>query len=517
MKLTFQLKHELPKLAWVAKVELQKQQTTITHGLWVEILEQGFIEGIWDGTFSEVSFDSAPCVFGSGAVARGETITFVSSTSTTDYLYWWSNNDSSLVCVANSLPLLLASLDDELDSDVKDYDSINNSIMLGINRYIKKIPTLKGSINRLMHWNLSVAPGQVSEREKPLPPTFTVFNDYFTYLTTCYKRLASNAKDAIRSRPMAIFSTQSKGYDSTTANAIAKDYGIDIVFTVKKGRAIGYYATEDKRLEVDDDGTAICKSFGLRCVPIERRALEADSGMEYLFYACIHSTGDFNLQQINDYVERPTMLITGCLGDLVWSSTKYHMERPGLINSDLMRGDLGSHSLTEVRLQTGYVQLAFPYIGARSLADIFRITESEEMSPWQLQIDEYDRPISRRIAEQAGLTRDMFGQKKIASVFEYPFPTIPINKQLRLDYLDFLVQKCVLARWQILLIPLARKWNSIIWMTSPRRHVLNYYLERAFSKLLHKEFSFPLVYKQLDSSLFCFCVNRRIKDYRSVL
>jgi len=139
------------------------------------------------------------------------------------------------------------------------------------------------------------------------------------------------------------------------------------------------------------------------------------------------------------------------------------------------------------------------------------------MSPWQLQIDEYDRPISRRIAEQAGLTRDMFGQKKTASTFEYPFPTIPINKQLQLDYLNFLAQKCVLARWQILLIPLARWWNSIIWTTSPRRHVWNYYLKSALSKLLRKQFSFPLVYKQLGSSLFCFCVNRRIKDYRSVL
>jgi len=218
-------------------------------------------------------------------------------------------------------------------------------------------------------------------------------------------------------------------------------------------------------------------------------------------------------------VERPTMLITGCLGDL-WYSTKYHIDTwwstTGLPNADLMRADLGLHSLTEVRLQAGYVQLAFPYIGGRSMVDIFRITESEEMSPWQLQIA-YDRPIPRRIAEQAGLQRDMFGQKKTASVLEYPFPTIPINKQLQLDYLDFLVQKCVLARWQILLLPLVRKWNSIIWTTSPRRHVWNYYLERALSKLLHKEFSFPLVYKQLDSSLFCFCVNRRIKDYRSVL
>lgn len=515
MKLTFKLNQKLPKLAWIAHVDPLDHRTKVTHGPWVEVFEQGFIEGVWDGPFAQAAFDHSACVFGSGAVIKGETVVFVSSTSTTDYLYWWSSDDTSHVVVANSLPLLLASQDDELDPRVEDYDLINKSLMSGINRYITKIPSRKGGVNRLMHWNLTVAPGQVKRQDKPLPPAFAAFDDYFAYLSASYGLLAENARDVGRSRPMAIFSTQSKGYDSTAANAIAKDHGVDLVFTVTKGKGKGYFADEDRHLELDDDGTAICRFFGLKCIPIERRALEHDSGMEYLFYACIQETGDFNLLQISSHVRQPTALITGCLGEL-WYGSSYYSEHPGLINPDLMRGDLGNHGLTEVRLQAGYVQLALPYIGARSREDIFRITESEEMEPWRMHTD-YDRPIPRRMAELTGLHREHFGQVKMASLLEFPAPVIPVDPDLRHEYLAFLMEQGVLSRWQARLLPLVRRWNATVWTTSPRRHAWNYYLQRAISKLMGRHFTFPQVWTRLNGSIFCFCVNKRIEDYRQAI
>lgn len=515
MELVFTLKQGLPKLAWIANVDLQEQRTMVSHGQWIEVFEQGFVEGVWDGAFAGTAFDRTPNVFGSGAVVRGEEITFVSSTSTTDYLYWRSSESGSRVSVANSLPLLLAATDDELDPRVEDYDLINDSILSGINRYVREIPTKNGVVNRLMHWNLRVALGEISEQDKPLPPTFATFHDYFAYLSTTYGLLATNAKDASRSNPLAIFSTQSKGYDSTAANAVAKNHGIDLVFTVTKGKGKGYFANEDRLVEVDDDGTAICAHFGLTCAQIERRALEVDSSMEYLFYACMHATGDFNLQQIGAHVERPTIVITGCLGE-IWYPAWYNIGQPDLLNADLVRGDLGNHGLTEVRLQAGYGQLAFPYIGARSRADIFRITESEEMMPWRLQTT-YDRPIPRRISEEAGLPRNMFGQVKMASVLEYPTPIIPIGDKLRRDYIAFLVQNRVLKRRQVFLLPVVQKWNAIVGMTSPKRHVWHYYLQRVISRLLRKPFSFPFVWRRVNGSIFCFCVNRRIKDYLGAL
>lgn len=252
-----------------------------------------------------------------------------------------------------------------------------------------------------MHWNLTVTPEQVAESDKPWPPDFRTFSDYAAYLAERYRRLAQNARDGSRSRPMAIYSTQSKGYDTTAANAVAKDQGIDKVFTVTKGKTRGYFADEDRGAEPDDDGTEICRFFGLECVSIERRAIERDPRAEYLFYASLPESGDLNLLEVGAHVVKPTVLITGCLGE-IWYPESYYAARPGRINPDLARGDLGNHGLTEVRLEAGCVQLAFPYIGARRRESVYRITNLDEMSPWRLGT-EYDRPIARRLAEQAGL------------------------------------------------------------------------------------------------------------------
>jgi hypothetical protein len=515
MQLSFQPSPLLPKLAWIAQVDTANQQASVRHGVWVETLAQGFIEGLWDGAFAQADFDRSACVFGSGAVVRGQALVFVPSTSTTDYLYWWASEDRQVVVVANSLPLLLAIQDDALDPQQPQYGDINRSVMRGIQHYTPEIPTKKGSVQRLMHWNLHVAHGRVMLIDKPSPPPFSDFKAYVAYLHQAYARLAANARDACRARPLAIFSTQSKGYDSTAANAVAKTQGVDRAFTVTKSKGKGYFAHEDHGHELDDDGRAICQFFQIDCQPIERRALEQQSAQEYLFYACMHETGDFNLLQIGEQVQQPTVLITGCLGEL-WQTAPYHQAHPGLVNANLIRGDLGNHALTEVRLEAGYVQLAFPYIGARSRADILKITESEEMAPWRLN-NAYDRPIPRRLAEETGLGRAEFGQVKMASVLEYPSPVTPVGAALRRDYLVFLVQHGLLSGLGVRLLPLAQRWNALIGTTSPRRHVWNYYLQRLLSKLSGRPFTFPTVLGRLNGAIFCFCVNKRITDYQRAL
>jgi len=513
INIEFRRQPEWPKLAWHAVFLPHEDTVVVTHGPWVETFPGGFFEGIWDGPFNDAAFDSSPNVFGSGAVIRGRTITFVSSTSTTDYLYWWSDKAGVRVEVANSLPLLLGSLGDRLDPKNHTYASINNSITSGIVRYERRIPSGKGAVNRVMHANLTVAGGQVHEHDKPLPPRFSTFGEYHDYVSASYARLAGNARDANRSQPMAIFSTQSKGYDSTAANAIAKEFGIDKVFTVTKGKANGYFADEDRQIETDDDGTEICKFFDLPCVPIDRRAAEREQELEYLFHASMHENADFNLQEIARHVLRPTVLITGCLGEL-WYTKDYYQDHPHAIDPYLIRGDLGNHGLTEVRLQAGYAQLSFPYIGARSREDIYRITESSEMEPWRLHCA-YDRPIPRRIAEEAGLPRSMFGQKKMASVLEFAAPALPLGAQLRREFLAFLVETGILKEWQCRFLPFARRWNTIVTMVSPKRHLWLYYLERVVSRLLGRPYTLPLLCTRVSSMLFCYCVNRRVLDYVS--
>ena len=67
--------------------------------------------------------------------------------------------------------------------------------------------------------------------------------------------------------------------------------------------------------------------------------------------------------------------------------------------------------MAELRLVVGFVHLPLPFMGARRKADIVKITESSEMDPWRLETD-YDRPIARRIAEEAGVPRHLFGRSR---------------------------------------------------------------------------------------------------------
>lgn len=123
-------------------------------------------------------------------------------------------------------------------------------------------------------------------------------------------------------------------------------------------------------------------------------------------------------------------VFTGYHGDKMWDSKledKY-------LNDQIIRGDISGLRLAEIRLKSGFIHVAVPFIFARSVASISRITESSEMEPWRLR-NAYDRPIPRRISETAGVGRQLFGvRKKMVSTTQ----GLPSNAQLRRGFFEFL-------------------------------------------------------------------------------
>lgn len=67
---------------------------------------------------------------------------------------------------------------------------------------------------------------------------------------------------------------------------------------------------------------------------------------------------------------------------------------------------------TDFRIRVGYLHFPIPYICAMHSPHLYAITRSEEMGPWTLGVS-YDRPIARRLAEEAGVSRALFGQRKM--------------------------------------------------------------------------------------------------------
>jgi hypothetical protein len=82
--------------------------------------------------------------------------------------------------------------------------------------------------------------------------------------------------------------------------------------------------------------------------------------------------------------------------------------------NDLWRIDLSGCSMTEFRLRTDFVDVPLPVFGMAQNESLQRITESEEMRPWSVG-GYYDRPVPRRIAEEAGIPRGTFGTVKRAA------------------------------------------------------------------------------------------------------
>jgi len=101
------------------------------------------------------------------------------------------------------------------------------------------------------------------------------------------------------------------------------------------------------------------------------------------------------------------VFFSGALGDSVW-------DRDATIFPGIPIRTLYGKSLNEFRLRVGFSHIPVPTIGAMFPRSILRITKSSEMQPYSVG-GVYDRPIPRRIVEDAGVKRETFGNAKMAT------------------------------------------------------------------------------------------------------
>ena len=523
MRFSYQLSPDLSPLAWVAQVSFPSATATIrvTHGRFVETHPHFFVEGTWAGDFEKGRIQDSDTVFGSGGCLTDGSATFVSCTATTDFLY--HNEDIGQFCISNSLPLLLATLDDELQTSCEDYSHINMSILDGIRKYRTDIPTCKGHVTRAMHGNLQIGAAGIKRVDKPFPPGFQQFEEYREFMRNRIGALFANARHPARQKPMHVFSTQSKGYDSTAVNALAAPYGIDKVFTSPQSKERRSFYLGKALAQPSDDGTPICETLGLECIRIDRLRFREKLDREQYYWAGLDNNSDLNLHHIHAYVTQPTLLLTGNLGEIWYTSKAIGKARLPTFNDELIRWDQAGHGLGEVRLSSGIVQVAVPFIGARNRKDILNITDSVSMNPYRLG-GGYDRPIPRRIAEEAGVPRDLFGQVKLASIVHLPTPNIPVTPALRAEFLHHLVAHHLLGRLGIGLVPLAQRFNNWVYWKKPNRifsdrdrHPWLWSISYGWSKLTGHPIRFRMRLTRLDSFLYAFCVNKVRNEYAKLL
>ena len=420
----------LPKLAWIAEVDLRTNACTVRHGEGVETHGEWAVEGVWDAPFEKGAFHQSENFFGSGVRQDGGRLYFVPSCAVTDRLLW-AQHGQRLV-VSNSLPLLLAFLGAKLDP-AHDYKVESLTIIVGIRRYERRFHLIHPDIDaafQLYHDRLVVEDGRVTTQTYGHGETFSTYEQYIARLRGVLAALAENYRSHHRRHRFSAFTTISSGYDSTAVATLVKDLGIDVCFTsALSNTPLPQWLAPKVAV---DDGLANAECLGLRCENLDLRKSQVTED-ELFFLAPSTADPEIIFQSLARHIAEKcdaAVVFTGYHGDKVWERTTPE----SYLGEDIIRGDTSGLNLGEIRLHAGFIHVPVPLILAQSIRSLVAISRSDAMRPWRLDTS-YDRPIPRRIAESAGLPRESFGMVKKAVTKHYSFP---INRALRRRFFHFL-------------------------------------------------------------------------------
>jgi hypothetical protein len=230
-------------------------------------------------------------------------------------------------------------------------------------------------------------------------PEFDNYTSYINYIITTLKELHVNAISADRKVRYSPLTTTSSGYDSIAATVLSRC--IDCTHAVTFTRARGW-----RRL--NDSGARIAAKLGFQVQEFDRRSYrgfddfpEADTFGWPSEFASIRES----LSQ--------KLLFTGILGDAMWDRNCHY------VGKEIVRQEWTGTNLGDLRYKCGFIHVPIPSIAATSLPSVYRISGSEEMRPWALGSN-YDRPIPRRLIEEAGISRGSFAQRKKAAAISAP-------------------------------------------------------------------------------------------------
>ena len=395
MELRYQCMEEWPPLAWLCKCGIDNQVIEIYQGKLVETNKEWFGEAVWDDTYKLGNFDTTDIIFGSGGRIREESVIFVSSGSTVDRLHSLQTKTGTFI--SNSLVCLLSATDAIVSTSYSRYYEDFETIINGLDRYKNTLDTSVGSIRLTYFRNLKWNGKELLEIDKPkLVRDFSSFGSYRGFLETSLQKMADNMSSSSRKYPYSMMGTISSGYDSPTVAVLANQFGLKEAIAFDRSRS-----------GKTDCGTKIAEILGVRLEIIAREAWTTKELPEVPFIAANAKGPDVYFQGAEDKL-RGRVLMTGFQGGKIWS------REDRILTDDIVRKDPSGLSLSEYRLWVGFIHCPIAFMGARQVKDINAISNSPQMENWSIA-GKYNKPICRRIVEEAGVPREYFGITKKAS------------------------------------------------------------------------------------------------------
>lgn len=247
--------------------------------------------------------------------------------------------------------------------------------------------------------------GKYIIKNKEIVVPFKNFKDYYQKLLQSMIKLKVNASDKNRKKQYGVVSTISRGYDAPCCAVIAKKMGATTACT---------FSAKGKHKE--DCGNNIARKLGYTNIIV--RDCDLYKNNENLLEAEVVCTGELGseISMASFYdVFKENVVLTGERGDSIWDRNAVNVNDE--FSFDSRDASLGS---SERRLWVDYISCPLPLFSATAWPSIKEISSSDEMKKWTLY-NGYDRPIPRRIVEEAGILRDEFGMKKQGAGFSFSY------------------------------------------------------------------------------------------------
>jgi len=399
-RISVSVSSEIPRLAWLCL--RNRDRFAFTIGSAVETFTEGFFEGVWDDEFPEGSRLPQALHFGSGVLYRDQPI-FMPPKHLAEHIYILRNERTGIDAISNSLcfslgageatPAFLQILKAELESKTR------KATRLGAHRS-KPLVMQDGdfSLYRMMYHNFSVdSGGGIALHPFYHGRNFRSFQQYRDFVASTMQRLFDNGNAAARRTRLSPMASISRGYDSGAVSCLAAGQGCRDAVTL----AVSVNGSTDC-------GSEIAKQLGMQVQEFEHvlganlNGLETEIALQKVWeFIATPGHGDDVVFAAFEPALRDRLFLTGSWGDSVWNR-KSKVE-PGLP----MRARF-EKSLSEYRLRVGFAHVPVPTIGAIYPKSIVAISQSYEMAPYSVG-EYYDRPIPRRILEEAGIARCEFG------------------------------------------------------------------------------------------------------------
>lgn len=412
-RLVYRKSDWLPRLAWCAQIKKNESEVIVHHGPWVETNESAFFEGAWSGDFEDFGFiDSVACC-GSGGKLTNNGITFATPTHTCEGLQIIQHEED--IFVSNSLAFVLVKADDSYREDYPFYHHDFYSIIDGLDKYVRNVPTRKNRcVDLFYHCNVHINHDlSVIEKPKINPPAFSHYDEYVEFLRKSISEIVSNAASSCRIQPYRPLTSVSTGYDSPASSVLARECGCE--------EAITFVEARSEFPDRNDSGRRIGEKLGLRVRKFDSNSYRtAKQNFPEAEFLATGTGGEDVIMLPLEEVLPGRLFFVGFHGQ-AWAKHNKN------VSSKIIRGDGTGNSLTEFRLRVGFIQLPVPYLGCTRHPSIHAISNSQEMSPWSFEQKGpfrtgYNRPIPRRLVEEAGIPREWFGQSKKAHTRQMVFP-----------------------------------------------------------------------------------------------